>query len=225
MYNSHEQAKRDIIAAGNKLYAHGFVAANDGNITAKMADGTVWCTPTGVSKGGMTEDMLVRVDAQGNIVEGTHRVSGEIALHLAIYRENPDLGGIVHAHGPGATAWAAYGKPWEMAISLDSALSLGVVPCVPFAITGSKALAESAAPYCKDHTAVLLEHHGAVTWGMDVVQALFRTEVMEHTFRVYANMRAFGEVRLLSESQLDEVEAVKKRFGIVNPRAKGRKEE
>lgn len=224
MYNSHEQAKKDIIEAGNKLYAAGYVAANDGNITAKMADGTVWCTPTGVSKGGMSEDMLVRVDAEGNIIEGNLRVSSEIALHLAIYRENPDLGGIVHAHGPGATAWAAYGKPWDLAISLDSALSLGVVPCVPFAITGSRALAESAAPYCKNHTAVLLEHHGAVTWGNTVTQAMFRTEVLEHTFKVYANMRAFGEVRLLTESQLDEVALVKQRFGIKNPRAKGRAE-
>lgn len=222
MYNSHEQARRDIIAAGNKLYQRAFVAANDGNITAKMSDGSVWCTPTGVSKGDMTEEMLVRIDAQGNILEGTYPVSSEIALHLAIYRENPDIGGIVHAHGPGATAWAAYGKDWELAISLDSALTLGVVPCVPFAITGSKALAESAAPYCKDHTAVLLEHHGAVTWGKDVTQALFRTEAMEHTFQVYANMKAYGQVRLLSERQLDEVELVKKKFGIVNPRAKGR---
>ena len=222
MYNSHEQAKRDIIEVGNKLYARGYVAANDGNITARMKDGTVWCTPTGVSKGGMREDMLVRVDADGNIVEGACKVSSEIALHLAVYRENPDLGGIVHAHGPGATAWAAYGKPWDMAISLDSALTLGVVPCVPFAITGSKALAESAAPYCKNHTAVLLEHHGAVTWGKDVVQAMYRTEVLEHTFQVYANMKAFGEVRLLTEAQLDEVESVKERFGIRNPRAKGR---
>ncbi|MBE6928584.1 MAG: class II aldolase/adducin family protein [Ruminococcaceae bacterium] len=222
MYSAHEQAKRDIIEVGNKLYARGYVAANDGNITARMADGTIWCTPTGVSKGGMTEEMLVRVDADGNIVEGTHKVSSEIALHLAIYRENPDLGGIVHAHGPGATAWAAYGEPWELAISLDAALSLGVVPCVPFAITGSKALAESAAPYCKDHTAVLLEHHGAVTWGKNVVQAMYRTEVLEHTFQVYANMKAYGKVRLLTEAQLDEVESVKQRFGIVNPRAKGR---
>ncbi len=221
-YTSHEQAKRDIIDAGNKLYLRAFVAANDGNITAKMADGTLWATPTGVSKGGLTEDMLVHIDPEGKVLEGTGKVSSEIALHLAIYRENPDLGGIVHAHGPGATAWAAYGKDWDLAISLDSALTLGVVPCVPFAITGSRALAESAAPYCKDHTAVLLEHHGAVTWGKDVTQALFRTEAMEHTFQVYANMKAYGEVRLLSEAQLDEVELVKQKFGIVNPRAKGR---
>ena len=224
MYKSHHEAKRAILEAGRRLYQNGYVAANDGNITAKMEDGSIWCTPTGVSKGFMTYEMLVRVDANGNVLEGTHAVSSEIALHLAIYRENPSLGGIVHAHGPGATAWAACGKPWDMAVSLDSALSLGIVPCAPFAITGSKRLAESAAPYCKKHTAVLLEHHGAVTWGKDVEQALHRTEVLEHTFKVYANMRAFGELRLLSERQLDEVEQVKKKFGIVCPRAHGRRD-
>ena len=222
MYKSHHEAKRAILDAGRRLYQFGYVAANDGNISAKMEDGSIWCTPTGVSKGSMTYEMLVRVDATGNIVEGTYAVSSEIALHLAIYRENPTIGGIVHAHGPGATAWAAYGKPWDMAISLDSALTLGVVPCARFAITGSKGLAESAAPYCKKHTAVLLEHHGAVTWGKDVEQALFRTEALEHTFKVYANMKTLGEVRLLTERQLDEVELVKKKFGIVCPRATGR---
>ena len=222
MYKSDHEAKRAIIEAGRRLYHNAYVAANDGNITARMEDGTVWCTPTGVSKGFMTYEMLVRVDMDGNVIEGTHQVSSEIALHLAMYQENPQLGGIVHAHGPGATAWAASGKDWHLAISLDAALSLGIVPCARFAITGSKKLAEVAAPYCKKHTAVLLEHHGSVTWGKDVEQALHRTEVLEHTFKVYANMKIFGEVRLLSERQLDEVELVKKKFGITCPRATGR---
>lgn len=222
MYKSDYDARFDILEAGVRLYQHAYVAGNDGNISARMEDGTVWCTPTGVSKGFMTEEMLVHVDMDGKVLEGTHAVSSEIALHLAIYRENPRIGGIVHAHGPGATAWAAYGQPWHLAVSLDSALTLGVVPCARFAITGSRALAISAAPYCKKHTAVLLEHHGSVTWGETVEQAMFRTEVLEHTFKVYANMKAFGDVRLLSERQLDEVELVKKKLGIITPRATGR---
>ncbi len=221
-YQNAELAKRDIIETGKRLYQRGYVAANDGNISAKMADGTIWATPTGVSKGGMTEDMLVHLAPDGTVLEGSAHASSEIAMHMAIYREDPSLGGIVHAHSPGATAWAAYGRDWELAISLDAALTLGVVPCVPFAITGSTLLAESVAAYVKGHTAALLEHHGAVTWGKDVRQALFRTEAMEHTFQVYANMRLFGEVRLLSEAELDEIELVKQKFGIVNPRAKGR---
>lgn len=222
MYKSSIDAKRAIIDAGKRLYHFGYVAANDGNITARMEDGSVWCTPTGVSKGSMTEDMLVRVDEDGKVLEGTRQVSSEIQLHLAIYRENPNLGGIIHAHGPGATAWAASGKPWDLAISLDSALHLGVVPCAPFAITGSRELAKSAAPFCRQYTAVFLEHHGSVTWGKDVKQALFRTEVLEQTFKIYGNMKTFGTLRLLSNRQLDEVEEVKKKFGIRCPRANGR---
>ena len=142
MYKSSEEARKAIVEAGKRLYHFGYVVANDGNITARMEDGTVWCTPTGVSKGSMNEDMLVRVDENGKVIEGKRQVSSEIMLHLAIYRENPTLGGIVHAHGPGATAWAAGGRAWDQAISLDSALHLGVVPCAPFAITGSRELAE-----------------------------------------------------------------------------------
>ena len=91
-YTSHEQAKKDILEVGRRLYARGYVAANDGNISARMEDGTVWATPTGVSKGFMTEDMLVRLTADGKVLEGTWKVSSEIALHLAVYRENPSLG-------------------------------------------------------------------------------------------------------------------------------------
>ncbi|MBQ2445785.1 MAG: class II aldolase/adducin family protein [Oscillospiraceae bacterium] len=222
MYKSSKEAKEAILQAGQCLYQNGYVAANDGNITARMEDGSVWCTPTGVSKGFMTEDMLVRVNPDGRLLEGKNKVSSEILLHLAIYKQNPNLGGIVHAHGPGATAWASFGKPWELAISLDSALHLGTVPCAPFAVTGSSALAEGAAPYSKNHTAVFLEHHGSVTWGEDVRQALFRTEVLEQTFKIYANMRTFGEVRLLSQRQLDEIERIKTKYNIRCPRAKGR---
>ncbi len=222
MYKSSEDAKRAIVDAGKRLYHFGYVAANDGNISARMEDGSVWCTPTGVSKGAMSEDMLVRVDENGKVLEGKRQISSEIMLHLAIYRENPNLGGIVHAHGPGATAWAASGKPWDQAISLDAALHLGVVPCAPFAITGSRGLAESAAPFCRQHTAVFLEHHGSVTWGKDVKEALFRTEVLEQNFKIYGNMKTFGTLRLLSNRQLDEVEAVKKKLGIRCPRATGR---
>ena len=221
MYKSDAEAKNAIISAGKKLYARGFVAANDGNITARMEDGTLWSTPTGVSKGDLTEEMLVHMTMDGKILEGTWKVSSEAALHRAIYEKNPGLGGIVHAHCPGATAWSATGRDWNLAICLDSALNLGVVPCVPYATTGSRALAETAAPYSVGHTALLLEHHGAVTWGADVQQALFRMESLEQTFRIYGHMKQFGEVRLLSEAQLDEIEEVKKKYGIVNPRAKG----
>lgn len=222
MYLSNEAAKKAIVQAGHRLYQRGYVAANDGNIAARMADGTVWATPTGISKGSLTEDMLVHLTLDGEILEGTYAVSSEIRLHLAIFREDPSLAGVVHAHSPWATAWAGYGEPFDKAACLDEALSMGVVPCAPYATTGSKALAEGAVPYVKGHTALFLEHHGAVTWGKDVEQALFRTELLEHSLQIYAHQLAFGRVRLLSQAQLDDVELVKQKYGIVNPRATGR---
>ncbi len=222
-YTSHQEAKADILEAGRRLYQRAFVAANDGNISARMEDGTIWATPTGVSKGFMTEDMLVRLTPEGEILEGSRKVSSEIAMHLAVYRKNPDLGGIVHAHSPAATAFATQGRDFDMAVSLETAVQLGVIPCAPYAVTGSKKLAENAASYCEEFNGCFLEHHGAVTWGADVTQALFRTECLEHTIIMYEHMRALGQVRLLTEAQLTELEAVRKRFGITTGgRPKGR---
>ena len=222
-YTSHQEAKADILEAGRRLYQRAFVAANDGNISARMEDGTIWATPTGVSKGFMTENMLVRLTPEGEILEGSRKVSSEIAMHLAIYRKNPELGGVVHAHSPAATAFATQGRDFDMAVSLETAVQLGVIPCAPYAVTGSKKLAENAASYCEEFNGCFLEHHGAVTWGADVTQALFPTECLEHTIIMYEHMRALGQVRLLTEAQLTELEAVRKRFGITTGgRPKGR---
>ena len=222
-YTSHQEAKTAILEAGRRLYQRGFVAANDGNLSARMEDGTIWATPTGVSKGFMTENMLVRLTPEGEILEGSRKVSSEIAMHLAIYRKNPELGGVVHAHSPAATAFATQGRAFDMAVSLETAVQLGVIPCAPYAVTGSDKLAENAAVCCEEFNGCFLEHHGAVTWGADVMQALFRTECLEHTIIMYEHMRALGEVRLLTEAQLTELEAVRKRFGITTGgRPKGR---
>ncbi len=222
-YTSHEQARKDILEAGRRLYARGYVAANDGNISARMEDGTLWATPTGVSKGFMTEDMLVHLTADGKVLEGSWKVSSEIALHLAIFRENPGLSGIVHSHAPAGTAFASQGKDFDMAVSIETAVQLGVIPCAPYAVTGSPKLAENAAVYCKEYNGCLLEHHGVVTWGNSVEQALFRTECLEHTIVMYEHMLALGDIRLLSEEQLNELDTVRAKFGITTGgRPKGR---
>ena len=222
-YTQEKEAKEAILEAGRRLYVRGFVAANDGNISARMEDGTVWATPTGVSKGFMTEDMLVHITADGELLEGTRKVSSEIALHLAIYRQNPELGAVVHAHSPAATAYASLGKDFDLAVSLDAALQLGVIPCAPYAVTGSPLLAEAAARTCREHNGCFLEHHGAVTWGEDVTRALYRMECLEQVIITYEHMLGLGEVRLMSEAQLTELEAVRTRFGITSGgRPKGR---
>ena len=214
MYTSHEKAKADILEAGRRLYMRGFVAANDGNISAKMTDGTVWATPSGVSKGFMDLGSLIRVTPDGEVVEGAGKVSSEIKLHLAVYAENPELGAVVHAHPPAATAYASLGRAFDLAISTECVISLGVVPCAPYALPGSERLAEDAAKFAREYNACLLQGHGAASWGRDVMSALYRMESVEHTVITYEHMLALGGVKLLTAKQVDELVALRAKFGI-----------
>lgn len=108
-YPTDEEAKRAIVEFGKRMYARGYVVTNDGNITIKVGENTIWCTPTGVSKGYMNEDMMVKMDLDGNVLEGTRKPSSEIKMHLRVYRENPDVMSVVHAHPIAATTFAIAG--------------------------------------------------------------------------------------------------------------------
>ena len=96
-YPSEKEAKEAILDIGQRMYVRNFVAANDGNISIRTGENEVWATPTGVSKGFMNKKMLVKVDLQGNVLEGTHKPSSELKMHLRAYQENPDLRSVCHA--------------------------------------------------------------------------------------------------------------------------------
>jgi len=222
-YPSRREAAETIIEVGRRLYEKGFVAANDGNISAITADGSILATPTGVSKGFMTESMLVRLDRDGNVLSGRLKPSSEIKMHLRLYRELPDIGAVVHAHPPKATTLAAAGIALDRAYIQEAVVLLGVVPVVPFALPGSEDLAESVAPYCRDYNALLLEHHGAVAWGKDAIEALYRMESVEFNAGIYMNMRALGVDRPLTERQIDDLLALRPSWGVTaGGRPKGR---
>lgn len=224
-YLTDEQARRDIIEAGRRLYQKGFVAANDGNISARVSETEIWCTPSGVSKGFMTEDMLVKLDLDGNILEGAMRPSTEIKMHLAIYRAAPGVRGIVHAHPPASAAFAAAGQPLDLALLQEHVVSLGVIPVAPFAMPGSEELAEGAAALAPHYNGALLEHHGAVAWGHDVTQALFRMESIEHCATVTMYARTTGLVRPMTNAQVDALLTLRPMWGVTGGgRPRGRED-
>lgn len=206
--------KSEIIEAGRRLYLSGLVVSNDGNISAVNDDGTLWATPTGVSKGFMTEDMLVRLDMDGNVLEGGMRPSSEIKLHLAVYRANPALRAVVHAHPPKAAVFASAGLPLDSAILQETVVQLGKVPLAPYALPGTAELAGSAAPFCREYNAVLLEYHGAVTWGDSVEQALRRMESVEYYAKVLLDLRLLGAERPMSGERIDALLALRPGWGI-----------
>lgn len=150
-YLSDEKAKELICEIGRRVFDRGLVAANDGNITLRVGEREVWATPTGVSKGYMAPEMLVKMDFDGNVLEGTWTPSSEVKMHLRVYNENPTVGGTVHAHPPIATAYAITGEWIDQPVFAEAIVMLGVVPVASYATPGTQAVPDSVAPYCKDY--------------------------------------------------------------------------
>ena len=214
-YLSEKQAKKAIIDIGQRMYVRNFVAANDGNISVKTGDNEVWATPTGVSKGYMKKKMLVKVDLDGNILEGTCKPSSELKMHLRAYQENKEIRAVCHAHPPVCTCYAIAGIPLTAPVLADAVITLGDVPIAPYAKLGSREVPEAVAPFCHTHNGILLANHGAVTWAEEPYAAWYRLESMEY----YANIlliteHILGRQNLLTDEQVGALLAMREKFGI-----------
>ena len=215
VYMSEKKAKKAILDIGQRMYVRNFVAANDGNISIRTGENEVWATPTGVSKGFMKKKMLVKVDLEGNVLEGTKKPSSELKMHLRAYQENPELLSVCHARPPICTCFAIAGIPLDVPVLAEAVITLGDVPVAPYAELGSKEVPEVIAPYCHTHNGVLLANHGAVTWAEDPYSAYYRLESMEY----YANIlmitgKILKEQNTLTEEQVERLLAMREKFGI-----------
>ncbi|MBR6736088.1 MAG: class II aldolase/adducin family protein [Oscillospiraceae bacterium] len=214
-YYSDSEAKRLIIDIGKRMYDRRYVSANDGNISIKVGEDRFWVTPAGVSKGYMDEDMLVCIDSKGNVLEGSSKPSSETAMHLRVYRENESIKCVVHAHPIAATSFAVARIPLDIAIMTESVLGLGVVPVAEYATTGTPAVAESVAPYCRDYNALLLANHGALTWGEGALQAYYRMESLECYAQIMMNLGYLNKPAcLLTKTQVDELIEKREKHGV-----------
>lgn len=176
----------EMIDIGDRMFRQGFVAANDGNISVRVPDG-IWATPTGVSKGGMTRDMFVKLSLNGEILEGSRRPSSEIKMHLRLYNENPAICAAVHAHPLYATSFAIAGLPLDEPIYPAMMMNLGPIPLAPYSPPGTQGVADSVAPFAHTSRACLLQSHGALTWAHDLRTAWYRMEELENFARLTFN--------------------------------------
>ncbi len=209
------EAKKAILDVGKRMYDRGFVAANDGNISCKVGPNALWTTPTGVSKGFMTQDMLVKVDLDGKVLLGRSKPSSELKMHLRVYKENPELMAVTHAHPPVATAFAIAGIPLDQPILTEAILVLGTIPIAHYATPGTYDVPDSIAPFVNSYNGCLLANHGALTWGKDVYQAFYRLESVEYVANItmYTN-NIIGRQNELSCGQIDDLLEIRKNMGI-----------
>ena len=215
VYPTDNEAKQQILDIGRRMYDRQYVSANDGNISIRVGENRIWVTPTGVSKGFMTEDILTCTDLAGNVLEGSAKPSSETAMHLRVYRENPTVRAVVHAHPIIATSFAIARIPLNVALMTESVIGLGVVPVTEYATTGTPQVADSVAPFCKDYNAVLLTNHGALTWGTNALQAYYRMESLECYASIMMHLGYLNSpAQVLNRTQVAELLEARKKLGV-----------
>lgn len=205
------QTERELIChVGRLLYERGYVAANDGNISLRVGEDRLLMTPSGVSKGRMTPEMLVVTDLNGTLIEGSRHPSSEGKLHLEVYRMRSDVNAVVHAHPPVSTAFAVCRQGLEEPYLAEMVLGLGAVPCTQsFAMLSTEEVPASVRPYLADHNALLLANHGSLAWGGDLWEAFDRLETVEHTANIVKNVRALGGAVPLTEAEVQRLKALR----------------
>ena len=198
------------------MWRLGWVAANDGNISAKLEDGSFMATPTGISKSFITPEKLVRIDREGNVLEALegYRPSSEIKMHLRCYEERADVGAVLHAHPPVATGYAVANIPLDEYSMIETVLTLGSIPVTPYGTPSTYEVPDAIAPYLGEHDALLLQNHGALTVGADVVTAYYRMETLELFAKISLNAHLLGGAKELSGENIDRLISMRQGYGI-----------
>jgi L-fuculose-phosphate aldolase len=205
--------KEQMCEIGRRLYARGFAAANDGNITVRLNEREVLCTPTMVSKGYMKPEDICKVDYEGKQLAGTKKRTSEVLLHLVVYKLNPSINAVVHCHPPHATAFAVAHEPIPKCILPEVEVFLGEVPIAPYETPGNQKFADTIAPYVKDCNTILLANHGTVTFGPTLENAYFNTEIIDAYCRILILSKLLGRVNYFDEAHTKDLLALKKRLG------------
>src|SRR5829696_3724025 len=206
-----------IVEVGRRLYARGYTASNDGNISTRLDDRRLLMTPKSVCKGFMSPEMMVITDLDGKKLAGERDPSSEVQMHLEVYRQRPDAGAVVHAHPPTATGFAVAGIPLDRAVLAEVVTTLGSVPIAEYATPSTKELPEAVRQYVKAHDGMLLANHGALTLGTDLFAAYYKMETIEHFARISLVARLLGGERVLSRQEVVRLQDLRGRYGIAAP--------
>lgn len=196
-----------ICEIGRRAYNRYMGAANDGNISILLDDGALLCTPSGVSKGFMTPDMICRIDRSGALLTttGMYKPSSEIKMHLCVYDHRDDVRSVVHAHPLYATVHAICGKAITQQIMPESTMFLGEVPLTPYGLPSTTELCDAIIPYLQRYDTVLLENHGALSFGHDLNSAYFKMEALDYYARAVYLSASFGGAKEFNAEQIEKL--------------------
>ena len=188
-----------VLGAAKTLHARGLVEGTAGNVSGRVDDGTVVLTPSSLDYTDMTLDDLVVVSADGEKVAGDRSATSEKALHLACYRDHPEVGGVVHCHARHASMFAVARRPIPAVVDEFVIYIGGDVPVCDYEPSGSDELGDEVARKVKDRSAALMANHGMCTVGKNVQDALHNALVVEHNAEIIWGAAALGGVVAIGE--------------------------
>ena len=215
--------KEEIVAVGRKLWLRNYVDGNGGNISCRLSDEYILCTPTLVSKGDLTPDDICLVDMNGNQVAGKRRSTSELKLHIEIFKAQPKARACVHAHPPYATAYSIVGKVPPLCVIPEAEIFIGMVALASYETPGTREVAEKIIPLVADHNTILLANHGIITWADSVTHAEWFVEVVDNYCRTLTIAKQLGApITRISTSQSAELMEIKRKLDLPDPRISGR---
>src|SRR5262252_9302466 len=212
-----ESLRADIVEVGRRMYARGYTASNDGNISVRIAPDRLLMTPKSVCKGFMTPDMMCVTDLEGRKLQGDRDPSSEMLMHLEVYRQRRDVQAVVHAHPPIATGFAVAGIPLDRAVLAEVLTTLGSIPIAEYATPSTKELPEAVRKYIKAHDGMLLANHGALTLGADLFSAYYKMETIEHFAKISLVARLLGNENVLTREEVTRLQELRGTYGIKAP--------
>jgi len=212
-----ESLRADIVEVGRRMYARGYTASNDGNISVRIDAARLLMTPKSVCKGFMTPDMMCVTDLNGTKISGDRDPSSEALMHLEVYRQRPDVNAVVHAHPPIATGFAVAGIPLDRAVLAEVLTTLGSIPLAEYATPSTSELPDAIRKYVKAHDGMLLANHGALTIGTDLYSAYYKMETIEHFAHISLVARMLGRENLISREEVMRLQELRGTYGIKAP--------
>jgi L-fuculose-phosphate aldolase len=214
-----ELVRAEIVESGRKLWEREYVDGNAGNISARLGEHYVLCTPTRVSKGAMQSADLCLSDLEGSILAGNQARTSEILLHLEIYKAVPQARAIVHCHPPYATAFAMTGSAPPAGLHSEFDTMIGPVSVAPYETPGTAEFARTVLPYVTESNTVLLSNHGIVCWADTVTHAEWLVETFEAYCHSYLIARQIGRpLKPIPEEKITDLLETKRRMGLPDRR-------
>lgn len=201
--SKYRHPRDEIMQTMERIYRYRMTTTSGGNLSIREPDGTVWVTPARVDKGGLRREDIVRVRPDGS-AEGLHPPSSELPFHQMIYAARPDIRGVVHAHAVALVAFSITGQVPDTRLFHQSRHVCGPVGFAPYALPGSEDLGKSIAEtFAAGFDCVVLENHGVAVGGGSLQGAFQKFETLEFTAQTLVKARLLGEVRYLSDDELE----------------------